>query len=270
MSWIYELSFPVAGLILSVLFIGFSWVGTVFVGPPIQRFLAARGGTNELVGTCISTFGVIYGILAGLTAVAAYESWSRALLIMTTEGNALASLYVDAEGYPDDMRDAVRRAVYELVEHSIDPEWDQVRTGEEPPSAQPYVNRLRDQLYAYEPETVRDEVLHTQAITAFNEYLTHRRLRLFTASIGMPASLWTVLLVGTLLNVIFLWLFDTKMVAKIVVGGILSFFLAILILLVARLDKPMRTNDGMGPRALIALERAIEAQWTGPSPNQTE
>ena len=45
------------------------------------------------MGNVLSSFGVLYGILLGLTAVAAYQNWSQMDTNVTKEASTLISLF---------------------------------------------------------------------------------------------------------------------------------------------------------------------------------
>jgi hypothetical protein len=49
-----------------------------------------------------------------------------------------------------------------------------------------------------------------------------------------------VVLVGAILNIALIWLFDMKLITQLFLGGILSFFLGTMILLIGVMDRPFQ------------------------------
>jgi hypothetical protein len=94
-DWVYSAPLGVAALTMAVIFVGFTWVGSIFVAPILRVFVRSRAGTNGIVGNILSSFGVLYGILLGLTAVAAYQNWSGVQSIVVDEAGALLAVHTD-------------------------------------------------------------------------------------------------------------------------------------------------------------------------------
>jgi hypothetical protein len=67
---------------------------------------------------------------------------------------------------------------------------------------------------------------------------------------GIPAFMWYTVAVGALLNVFLVLLFDLRLGIHLLLGGILSFFLATLISLIVLLDRPFRGEMSVSPVAL--------------------
>ena len=66
---IYDVpSFVVVALFVTI-FVGACFLGTLFLRPR-RRWVHEGGGSNEILGDFLQYFGVIYGLLLGLLAVA--------------------------------------------------------------------------------------------------------------------------------------------------------------------------------------------------------
>ena len=66
---------------------------------------------------------------------------------------------------------------------------------------------------------------------------------------GIPAMLWYTVAVGALLNMILMWLFDLRLSRHLLLGGILSFFLATMISLIVLMDHPFLGEVSISPHA---------------------
>jgi len=65
----------------------------------------------------------------------------------------------------------------------------------------------------------------------------------------MPRVMWYTVALGALVNMILLWLFDLKLGKHLLLGGLISFFMATMICLIAILDNPFRGEVGVSPEA---------------------
>jgi hypothetical protein len=91
-------------------------------------------------------------------------------------------------------------------------------------------------------------LLHGTGIK-FNDFFEHRRTRLYSVNSGIPGLLWYTVAVGALINMIFIWLFDLRLGTHLLLGGIISFFLATMISLIALMDNPFRGKMGVSAEA---------------------
>ncbi len=70
----YELPVATLATLVTVVFVGVYWLGCIALRPIFRQFVHSYGGDNEIVGSVMATFGVLYGLLLSLIAVAANQS----------------------------------------------------------------------------------------------------------------------------------------------------------------------------------------------------
>lgn len=112
------------------------------------------------------------------------------------------------------------------------------------------VDAIQRTLLTFEPQTKTQEIVHAEVIGRFNRLLEQRRYRIHSMTSGIPSVLWYVVIVGAIINILLVWLLDMRLVTQLFLGGVLAFFLGAMILLIARLDKPFKSEDGVSPTAL--------------------
>ena len=66
---------------------------------------------------------------------------------------------------------------------------------------------------------------------------------------GIPAVMWYTVAVGAFINILLILLFDLRLGIHLLLGGILSFFLATLISLIVLMDHPFRGEMSVSPAA---------------------
>jgi hypothetical protein len=104
-------------------------------------------------------------------------------------------------------------------------------------------------LVSFEPQTKAQEALHETAMRQFNSFYENRRTRLYNVDSGIPPLLWYTVGVGALINMIFIWLFDLRLRVHLLLGGLIAFFLATMISLIALMDHPFRGEVGISSGA---------------------
>jgi hypothetical protein len=100
------------------------------------------------------------------------------------------------------------------------------------------VTNIQPVLYAFEPQTPGQELLHGQALSSFNDLRDFRRLRLYAVTSGIPELLWYVVLIGAITSMVLFWMLEMKFLPHLLLGGISNFFLATLIAFVVAMDNP--------------------------------
>lgn len=93
---------------MATLFVGFARLARLFIAPILNAFVMFRSGTKNMVGDVFSSFGVLYGTLLGLTAVAADQNWFAARMMVAQEGGGLQSLHAGVSSFPEPRRTAMK------------------------------------------------------------------------------------------------------------------------------------------------------------------
>jgi hypothetical protein len=230
-------------------FVAVCWAAILLSRPFVQSRFHREPGLNELVGDFLQYFGVIYGLLLGLLAVATYQNLSEVDDTVGNEAASLAALYRDVSGYPEPRRSELEALLRDYTRYVIDEAWPLQRKGIVPPGAVKKIADFQARLVSFEPETKSQEALHDAALRQFNTFYEYRRTRLHSVSSGIPAVMWYTVALGAFLNIFLLLLFDLRLGIHLLLGGVLSFFLATLISLIVLMDHPFRGEMGVSASA---------------------
>ena len=90
--WIYDIPTWQLALMFASASLIYFWGGCLLVRPILRRFIPSLSGANDIVGNILSGFGVFYGLLIGLIAVAAYQDFDEVGDNVSKEVVALSSL----------------------------------------------------------------------------------------------------------------------------------------------------------------------------------
>ena len=198
--WIYDIPTVAAVGVFAALFVGICWTGTILFRPIVRAIVHHQPDLNETVGDFLQYFGVIYGLLLGLLAVATYQNLSDVEKAVGSEASSLAALYRDVGAYPEPARSELQGLLRDYTRYVIDEAWPLQQKGIVPVGAVKKVAAFSDRLASFEPETKAQEALHDTALRQFNMFFEHRRTRLYSVTAGIPAVLWYTVAVGALLE----------------------------------------------------------------------
>src|SRR5262245_9179055 len=245
--WIYDIpTWPMVG-VFCLFFVGITWLGILFVRPILRALLGRHSGLNDSVGYLLGAHGVYLGVLLGLLAVAAYQNYSGVESVIGNEATKLSGLYRDAVTYPEPYRSkltAILRVYTELV---IKEDWPLQKKGLIPTKGTKIINEFEKELLKFEPQTVTQQIMHAEAIHQLNAFTEARRARLQAVTTGIPAILWAVVIIGAGVAIFLMWILDMKLIAHFFLSGVVSFYLATLIGLVAAMDNPFRGEVSVEP-----------------------
>src|SRR6185312_2610575 len=221
--WLYDIPTLLTVALFAGVFVGVCWLGTIVSRSFVRSRFHQDRGMNEILGDFLRYFGVIYGLLLGLLAVATYQNHTDVEKAVAGEASSLAALYRDISSYPEPDRTELKAVIREYTRSTIEDAWPLQRQGVDPwkvNRAAPILARLS----VFEPVTKGQESLHDATLRQFNDFFQDRRLRLFSVTAGIPPVMWYTVAVGAVINMILIWLFDLRLRTHFLLGGLISFF----------------------------------------------
>jgi hypothetical protein len=255
--WIYDIPTVDLALLIAGASILFFWVGCILVRPILRLFVRSRSGTNEIVGYVLSCFCVFYGLLLGLIAVAAYQNFTQVENNVSKEAVVLAALYQDVSGYPEPHSENLRWLLRDYCRYEIKYGWPLQRKGIVPEGGSTRIVAFHEKLLDFEPHTKGEEIAHAEALRQFNVLLESRRTRLQSVTTGIPAVMWYVVVVGAVINIAMVWMFEMRFITQLVLGGLLAFFLGTMIFLIAAMDNPFRGEVSVSPESFESVYKVM-------------
>jgi hypothetical protein len=256
--WLYELPTWALFTLITGLLVAFSLLGASKMRRRFDIWMGLDTDSNDIVGYFLSFTGAFYGIMLGLVAVGAWETYNDASDAAEKEAAVVAGLYRDVAYLPaphDGKAQAYLRAYAWDV---INLEWPEQQQGEVPYSARRALEKLVAEVNTVEPRTPREEIAMAEAAGQLNSLLEIRRFRVEASEDGLPGSLWIVIVGGALINIIMTWMLTIKSEKldlainasmAILLGGVLSFVIA--------MDNPFRGEISVQPDSMQNIYTAI-------------
>src|SRR5689334_2782640 len=94
--------------------------------------LETRRTHNELTGFTVAVISVTYAVLLAFIAIATWDSYSEADLMVENEASYVGSIYRDTQGLPSSMGKDIRSDTQLYLDTVIHQEWPVQRTGHTP------------------------------------------------------------------------------------------------------------------------------------------
>lgn len=259
--WIYDLSnWALCALIVGV-FLGISLAGLVVSRPLVQRFLRSSSKHNDVVSYFFAGIGIFYGLALGLIAVATWDDYTQIDGVVTSEAAAVASLYRDLDGYPQPFRERLERIMREYTRSVIEREWPAHKQGVALEDGDALLDHLENEVMSFEPANEREKIVQAEVVRSLDTVMDQRRLRLQAVTTGLPAALWSVVLVGALLNIAISYLFWVENVGlHAALVAIMAAFIGLLVFLTAAMDNPFRGEFSVSCEAFQTILENVMKQ----------
>jgi hypothetical protein len=257
MYWIYDYPTWAIGLLFYGVFIGFTCIGILLTRATIHSWIHQQPSASNMMGTALSSFFVLFGLLLGLVAVATYQSYSTVGDIVDKEASSLSALYRDFYGYPEPTRSQLQDALREYTRFTITEGWDQQRRGVVPTGGSKLITSVLHVLLAFEPSKESEKILHAETLRQYDIKVELGRARLSNVSTGLPGVLWHVVVFGAVMNIVLIWMLDMEIHVHLILGSILSAILAAVIFLIAELDNPFRGQVSVGPGSIERVYKTV-------------
>jgi len=191
---------------------------------------------------------VLFSLIAALTAVAVWARYEVVAGIVSDEATTIAGLYRDFGGYPQSKRDEARETLKAYTHQIIYEAFPAHREGRYITRGSDLLDKLQEQLFAFEPATKGQEVVHGETLAQYNRLVQARRQRLDAVTTGLPIVIWWAILpgaMGCLVLSLFVPVEDTR--HHVVLSALLAGFVAMVLFIVIALDRPFRGAMAITP-----------------------
>jgi hypothetical protein len=263
MYWIYDYPSWVIGLLFCGTLVAFTWIGIFLTRATIHAWLHRDRRASGMVDLALSSYFVFLGLMLGLLAVATYQNYANVRDIVAREASSLSALYREISGLPEPIRDQLQQRLREYTRYTIEEGWAQQRKGMVPKGEAVRSGLLIRTLLDFEPSNRKEEIVYDEALRESVHRNELSRERLATVTIGLPAVLWWVVAVATVLNIVLIWMQDMELHVHLMLGASLASVLGLVIFLIAELDNPFRGAVSIGPDAIAQVyENIMEPRQT--------
>jgi len=250
LDWIYDVPAPILAVLVIGAFTGVGLGGLWVARRTAIPWLRIGPHDSEFVGALHHGILVIYGLAVALIAVAVWESYSEVSRVVSLEATAIASIYRDADGYPEPDRGRLQQALRDYTRQIIDEAWPIQRRGRIPARGVAMMDAFESELYSFIPATDAQRILHAETLRAYDNLIEARRLRLHGVEERLPTALWGVILLGAALGLMASYFFRVESARlHYAMVGLLAMLMGLVVFMIALYDCPYRGSNAVGPRA---------------------
>ena len=258
MAWIHDYPSWLVGVATIAIF-----VAIAFAGLAVSRQWSRNRGLhalvdNTVIGWIFSAILGIYAIAIGLIAVACWSNATAAASAASHEAAAIAAFYRDLGGYPATPRGDLQGMLTEYTRYIIEEAWPSQRRGVVPHGGTEILNRLQRTLFAFEPATESEKIVHGETLQAYNRVIEYRRQRLEAVGYAVPGTLWSVVLIGAAIAVVASFVFNMESFqVHALMSCSLAAMIGLLVFFIMISDLPYRGARSVGPDAYALVLRDL-------------
>jgi len=266
MNWFHRLSSSELAAIVVLVTLGVSLTGLALTARRVRQTTLHESLDNGAIAGLLAALIGIYAIAAGLTAVAVWGNTGDAAANVGREAAAITVLWHDLGGYPQPVRNEMRKELIDYTAYIIDREWPLHERGEAPSLSLQTIDRFQGQLFGFEPATEGQKIVHTHAIGAYNKLLEARRMRLQAVDdTALPLELWVVvLLLGVIaISACFLLRVD-GFALHATITILVAAPIALILYFIAVTDRPFQGGISVSAEPYRALLQKIMIPELGP------
>jgi hypothetical protein len=118
--WIYDLPAFWVITLFEAAFVGVFWLGALFLRPFVRAWLHEEARLNDMLAAILQYFGVIFGLLLGLLAVATYQNRLDVAKSNADEASSLSALYRNLSAYPEPNRGELQNVLKDHTRYLIE------------------------------------------------------------------------------------------------------------------------------------------------------
>jgi hypothetical protein len=245
------------GILIVSLAAALSALGLILVHRTVP--LDVRRTQNDVAGYISNIAAFVYAVVLAFIAVAVWQQYGEAQATVQLEANLAGDIYYQAQGYPEPMRRRIREGIAAYVDAVIFDEWPrQARgVGEGSTTWNTLAAVYRD-LLAFEPRDLREQLVHTEELRDMDRLFDQRRTRIFQGTSGLHPVVWTVILTGSAVIVVFAYFMGTgNFRAHVAMTALLGASIGLVIFLIVALDYPFRGDIGIKPDSFVQVREHL-------------
>lgn len=204
----------------------------------------------ETASTMFHTVGVIYAVILAFMVIVVWENFDRIDSNVSAEANCCADLARDANALGEPFSSEAKGTIGNYVEAVVAEEWPALALGGRSAQAHEAFTEIWDLYLSYEPETVRQEIFLASSVQKLNEAGALRTIRIADSRSHIHPILWSVLLVGGFITIIFSYfLVFERLRRQIVMTALFSTIIALILFTILVFDFPFAGQMGIKPDA---------------------
>jgi hypothetical protein len=196
--------------------------------------------------TMLQVIATVNALLLAFSAVSVWEAFAAADAAVMSEADTIGELSRDLAVFDSEPSRQARQLLRQYAVSVLNNEWETMREGAAHDPTWTLFDEVFRTIGIMEPDTPRRVALMPEIWAKANELLGHRRDRLFDSQAAVPATLWGVVTVGTILTLLTTFVLSPTRFSKITVTG-LALALGLVFYFIVAMDRPFAGEQSISP-----------------------
>lgn len=246
-----------------------TWLGCVLfvmilVGVYCTVLMALRRPLNkeilkqnhDVTGVIFNMIGILYALILAFVIVAVWEDYDEINNSVEQEANKLEGILGHTDELPDSVGKKIRLAIQDYLDKVINREWKAMEAEEVNELSGAALLEIRTITFTQNPSNKKEELVLRFIHDDISDVIDLRQERLTRNHAHVPALVWMVLIVGSIVTIIFSYLFFIEPFWLRMLSGIfLTGMIALSLFLVFMLDHPFIGSSKISAQPLINVRQ---------------
>ena len=218
---------------------------------------------NPVIGNISAIIGIIYGVLAGLTALYLINNISYTADAVQSEANAIANIYRDSLLIAEPTQTEIKIEIKNYLKKVVEIEWPLLQVGKAlDGEGENIIKKMSKTIYDYNKTSPTDSMISTDMLQEVKTLYNSREQRIHMSFSQLNSEIWIVILIGTILTLAVNFMFRMDFTLHIISVSAVAIMAAAMIFLLITLDRPFQGEFVVDPGAFQALGKLIEKDQT--------
>lgn len=205
--------------------------------------------------------GMLFAVLLGFMVADAMQRFGAARATVEQEASSLGNVFRLADAFPNPQKEKMQRLCARYAEEVAHIEWPMLAKKTTSFETWATYRELWKTCTEYDPVTPRQADAHQALLPCMASLGDARRLRVNALHNGMPAILWSILIVGGVATTVFTYFFNVdNLRLQIVMVSIVSLVICLNIFLLATYDDPFSGDVTISPSAFETQLQLFEME----------
>lgn len=232
MDYLMNLHWFTGGIIFVVISAVLSVVGLYFATHFLDPNL--RKKCHDVAGFTFNIVGVLYAVLLGFMVVEVNNRYNAIAQDVVREATVMLQLYRNAELFPQESRDEIRKSLRNYARLVYEEEWDRMSLYQESEHGYDHLLHLWREYYKIDPKTEKERIWLTESVAKMNALADARVIRMHNSNDSLGGMMWSLLIMGALITIFFMYFFHIDSfyfhaLLTALLTGIVSFMLFLIL-----------------------------------------
>lgn len=240
--------FVIFGCISIAVSIVFIWI----MKEVLKRQL--RYKNNAAVGNISALISLIFGVLAGLTALYLINNITYTADAVQREANAVANLYRESSWLKEPTQGKMKKILKQYLYNVIHNEWPLMKNGKHiNKDDNILIDNFSAELHQYSLSNTADQMMLSDMIIEIKNWYNAREQRIHMSYSALNPDMWLVLLIGTILTIVINYLYRMNTRLHIITVSAAALMASSMLFLLVTLDRPFQGEFVIDPGAFQVL-----------------